>query len=185
MITAIEYHTDQLSKNVVEQFKNMEAAQIREAIAGGRSDLVNVCMNLTSDFNKSSVIRASNAFLCRETIIVGNRRFDRRGSLGLHHFEVIKHADTLEEVVEYLHADGYTVYAVDNILELNPQAVYDVDLPSKSAFIYGEEQNGLSPEQIALCDSMVYIPQRGVARSLNVAQSAAVMMSEYNRQHRF
>lgn len=184
MITTFTYETNQLSDNVIAEFKNMLPHQIKEALENGRSELVNVCMNLSSDFNKSSVIRSSNAFLCRETIMVGKRRYDRRGTVGTHHFEIVKHADTLEEVVEYLHADGYKIWAVDNVPEHNPQAVYDVDLPIKSAFVYGEEQRGLSPEEIALCDGMVYIPQRGVVRSLNVAQAAAVMMAEYTRQHR-
>jgi len=185
MISTIEYTTDRLSTNVQQQFVNMEAEQIKEAIAGGRNELVNVCMNLSSDFNKSSVIRASNAFLCRETYIVGKKKYDRRGTVGMHHFEVIKHGDTLAEVVEHLHSEGYTVYAVDNGPLLDPVALYDVDFPIKSAFVYGEEQAGLSPEDIALCDAAVYIPQRGIVRSLNVAQCAATMMSEYTRQHRF
>jgi tRNA G18 (ribose-2'-O)-methylase SpoU len=183
-ITTIEYQTDRLSKNVQEQFLNLTAEQIKEATANGRSGLVNICMNLTSDFNKSSVIRASNAFLCRETYLVGSKKYDRRGTVGMHHFEVIKHADTLTEVIDHLHSEGYTVYAVDNTPSLNPQVVYDVELPEQAAFVYGEEQAGLSDEDVALCDASLYIPQRGVARSLNVAQAAAVMMSEYSRQHR-
>ena len=184
MITPYEFSSGQLSKNVISQFLNMDAGQVREAIEAGRSDLVNICMNLTSDFNKSSVVRAANAFLCRETYMVGTRRFDRRGTVGSHHFEVVKHADTLSEVVEHLHGEGYTVYAFDNTPEYDPECIYDVELPLKSAFVYGEEQRGLSPEETALCDGALYIPQRGVARSLNVAQAAAVGMAEYTRRHR-
>lgn len=183
-ITTIEYETNRPAKNVQSQFLNMEASQVKEALENGRSELVNICMNLTSDFNKSSVVRASNAFLCRETYMVGGRRYDRRGTVGMHHFEVLKHAETLEEVVDHLHSEGYVVYAVDNGPLLNPVALYDVDFPERSAFVYGEEQRGLSSEEIALCDEAVYIPQRGSVRSLNVAQAAAVMMSEYSRQHR-
>lgn len=182
-ITAFDYSTDRAATNVQERFLNMEVAQVREALAHGRSDLVNICMNLTSDFNKGSVIRASNAFLCRETIIVGRRKMDRRGTVGSHHFELVKHADTLEEVVAYLHGEGYSVYAVDNTPALSPKSVYTVELPLKSAFVYGEEQRGLSQEEASLCDGALYIPQRGAVRSLNVSQAAAVMMSEYTRQH--
>ena len=102
----------------------------------------------------------------------------------MHHFEVMKHADSLEEGVEHLHSEGYTVYAVDNTPALQPAVVYDVELPEKSAFVYGEEQRGLALEEAALCDAAIYIPQRGAVRSLNVAQAAAVIMAEYTRQHR-
>lgn len=181
----ITYTTDRPFTNVADQFLNMTAEQIKEAIEGGRNQLVNVCMNLTSDFNKSSVIRSSNAFLCRETILVGKRQFDRRGTCGLHHLEVVKHAESLQEVVEYLHAEDYTIFAVDNGPLLKPVALYDVEFPERSAFVYGEEQRGLSSEEIALCDEAVFIPQRGSARSLNIASAATAMMSEYTRQHRF
>lgn len=185
MITTIDYITDRPFTNVMPQFTNMDVDQIKELLAHGRSPLINVCMNLTSDFNKSSVIRAANAFLAQETILVGGKKYDRRGTVGMHHLELIKHADNLEEVVAYLHASDYTVYAVDNIPSYNPRVIYDVELPKKSAFVYGEEQLGLSQGSIELCDSMIYIPQRGAARSLNVAQSAAVVMAEYTRQHSF
>lgn len=170
--------------NIGDDFYNMTTEQIRAELATGRSPMVNICMNLTSDFNKSSVIRANNAFLGREVIIVGKRRFDRRGTVGAHHYETVKHSETLEPVIKALHDEGYTVFAVDNTAEFSPKAVYDVELPAKTAFLYGEEQAGLSRESIELCDDMVYIPQYGSVRSLNVAQAAAAMMSEYNRNHR-
>jgi len=173
------------TKNVMSQFMNMETDQIREALDSGRMPLVNICMNLSSDFNKSSVIRANNAFLGERVILVGGRRYDRRGTVGMHHYEWIQHSETLEPVIESLHSEGYTVYAVDNILEYDPKVLYDVEFPEKSAFLYGEEQAGLSKEAIDLCDGMVYIPQRGAVRSINIAQAAAVIMSEYTRQHRF
>lgn len=169
--------------NVMDGFLNMTTEQIRQAVEVGRSPMVSVCMNLTSDFNKSSIVRASNAFLGREVIMVGGRRFDRRGTVGMHHYENVLHADTMDEVFDHLGQD-YTIFAVDNQPEFHSQAIYDVDLPPLSAFVYGEEQRGLDRDTITRCHAMVHIPQYGVVRSLNVAQSAAVVMSEYARRHR-
>mgnify|MGYP000851484991 FL=1 len=171
-------------KNVQDEFFNMTTSQIRNAVETGRSSMVSVCMNLTHDFNKASVVRASNAFLGNSVFMVGKRRFDRRGTVGMHHYENVLHADELDDVFNLLIPKGYTFFAVDNSEGFTPQPVYDVDIPEKSAFIYGEEQNGLSKEVIEQCDAMIYIPQYGVVRSLNVAQSAAVIMSEYARRHR-
>lgn len=172
--------------NIESRFAGMTTAQIREVMDSDRSPMVNVCMNLTSDFNKSSVIRAHSAFLGSDVYIVGKRRYDRRGTVGAHHYVPIFHSETLAPVVDKLHEDGYTVFAVDNTPEFNPVPVYDAALPAKSAFIYGEEQAGLSVDDVALCDSAIYIPMYGgVPRSLNVAQAAAVMMGEYCRRHRF
>lgn len=168
--------------NVMEEFLNQTPAQVKDALEVGRSQMINVCMNLTHDFNKGSVIRASNAFLCKEVIMVGKRVFDRRGAVSAHLIENLKHCYKFDEVYEYLKNMDYTIVAVDNQLDYNPQCVYEYDMPEKTAFVYGEEKAGLSQEIIEKCDAMVFIPQYGAARSLNVAQSAAVMMSEYARR---
>lgn len=170
--------------NVMDEFLNLTPEQVKDELASGRSEMIQVCMNLTHDFNKGSVIRANNAFLGKEVILVGKRVFDRRGTVSTHLTEVLKHSYEFDEVYEYLKEMGYTLVAVDNQLDYNPQAVYDYDMPEKVAFIYGEEQAGLSDEVLSKCDAMVYIPQYGSIRSLNVAQAAAVMMSEYNRRYR-
>ena len=173
-------------RNVADEYRHIhDVLAIRAALAEKRHAFVNVCMNLTSDFNKSTVIRTANAFLARETWLVGKRKFDPRGTVGTHHYETIKHADEWSEVRDILRADGYTIFAVDNIYEFTPVSLYETEFPEKSAFVYGEEQLGLSEDVIRDCDAMVYIPMQGTVRSLNAATAAGIIMSEYVRQHQF
>lgn len=101
----------------------------------------------------------------------------------MHHYENVYHAETLLEVIELLKSESYTVLAVDNQEQYNPVSLWEAELPEKTAFVYGEEQRGLAAEEIELCDGMVFINQRGAVRSLNVAQAAACVMSEYVRRH--
>lgn len=170
--------------NVADMYKAWTMAEIRADLDKRRSKLVNICINLTKDFNKASVIRANNAFLGEAVYLVGARHYNRIGTVGTHQYEHVFSVETLEELVGLLKDDGYTVYAVDNLPSHDPKNIWDVAFPEKSAFVYGEEQRGLQDEEIALCDEMVYIAQRGSVRSLNVAQAAACIMSEYSRQHR-
>ena len=170
--------------NVSDIYKDWTQAEIRADLDARRTQLVNICMNLTKDFNKASVIRANNAFLGSSVYLVGSRHYNRVGAVGTHRYEHVYSADNLEEVVKKLHQEGYVVYAVDNVESYKPKNIWDVVFPEKSAFVYGEEQRGLQPEDIVLCDDMVYISQVGSVRSLNVAQAAACVMSEYSRQHR-
>lgn len=170
--------------NVVDVYKSWTLAEIRADLDKKRKPFVNIFMNLTNDFNKASGIRANNAFLGSHVYLVGKRHYNRVGSVGTHRYEHVSTADTLAEVIDLLHADGYTVYAVDNLPEYDPKNVWDVEFPEKTAFVYGEEQRGLQVEDIELCDDMVYAAQVGSVRSLNVAQAAAVFMAEYSRQHR-
>ena len=76
------------------------------------------------------------------------------------------------------------IYAVDNIMEYNPKNILDIDFPKKSAFLFGEENTGLSKEELDLCDDMVYIEMFGSVRSLNVACAATVVEYEYSRRWR-
>lgn len=172
------------TRNTVDAYKDKMTNEIRDALDDQRSGMVNICMNLSSDFNKASIIRASNAFLGKQVWIVGNRKFDRRGTVGTHHYEHVMHADDYQELFEKLIADGYTIFPVDNRPEFDPKVINEVKFPEKSAFLYGEEMLGLSDDVIKACNGqMIYIRQRGSVRSLNVAQAAAVTMSFYDSQH--
>ena len=183
--TPYDFPTDARPANVQDEFMNLTVEQIRDATAAGRSKMVSVCMNLTSDFNKASIVRSHSAFLGAEIFMVGKRKFDRRGTVGSHCYNDIYSSKELEPVIESLMADGYTVVALDNNSAFDCVPIYDVPLPSKTAFVYGEESCGLTDDALRLCDVIAYIPQVGAApRSLNVASAASIAMSEYSRKHR-
>lgn len=180
-----DFPTDAVPTNVQDEFMNMTVEQIRDATAAGRSSMVTVCMNLTSDFNKASIVRSHSAFLGAEIFMVGKRKFDKRGTVGTHCYNSIYHSVELAPVIGALHNDGYTVVAIDNNADFECQVIYDQEIPAKTAFVFGEESCGLSNESLALCDSVAYIPQFGAApRSLNVSAAAAIVMGEYSRVNR-
>lgn len=170
--------------NVIDIYKKWAADEIRADLQTNRLPLVNICLNLDHGFNVGSIIRASNCFLAKETYVVGRRRFDRRGAVGATHFENVYHADTIDEVFDVLYPLGYTIFAVDNVMEYNPENIFDADIPMKSAFIYGNEGDGIPKDVLDKADKMVYIRQDGSIRSLNVAQAAACVMFEYSRRYR-
>ena len=170
------------SSNVLDIYRANTNAEIRACLQPRRTDLVMVYQNLTHDFNKASAIRSGNAFLVKESYLIGRRQWDKRGTVGTNHFERIYHADTFREVFDLLKLCGYTVYAVDNQSQWNPQNILNVSFPRKSAFVMGEEQKGLDEDTIKQCDGMVYIEQFGSVRSMNVACAASCIMLEYSRK---
>jgi tRNA G18 (ribose-2'-O)-methylase SpoU len=184
------------TRNVADEFKGMSTDAIRLEMQPRRTPLVNIVMNLTSDFNKSSVLRAANAHAAREFIMInrindqdptnpqGAKKFDNRGAVGMVHYETVRHTTDWKSVFAEFREQGYTIYAVDNNVAFGePKVIYNTVLPEKTVFVYGEEGLGLSNEMLEACDEMVYIPQFGVVRSLNISQAAAVCMYEYSRQH--
>ena len=75
----------------------------------------------------------------------------------------------------------YRVYAA----HLKGQMQYDEPSYCKgTAFLIGNEGNGLSDEIAGLADTYVRIPMEGSVESLNAAVSAALLMYETNRQRR-
>ena len=59
-----------------------------------------------------------------------------------------------------------------------------MDYRDATAFMIGNEGNGLSDEIANLADSYIRIPMEGQVESLNAAISATLLMYECNRQRR-
>lgn len=159
--------------------------------------MITIMQNLSHDFNKASAVRNSNAFGMRKIIFLnpenpaipdsteGIKKWDRRGSLGTQNYEHIEHhrVTDYQALFDNLHADGYTIYAVDNTPGYNPKSVYEVQFPAKSAFLFGEEKLGLADDLINAADAMIYIPQYGSVRSINVSVAHGIISAFYASQH--
>lgn len=90
-------------------------------------------------------------------------------------------SDDLGEVMEVLNEAGITVYAA----HLKGRKQYDEPCYcSGTAFLIGNEGNGLSDDLAAKADAYIRIPMAGQVESLNAAISASLLMYEVNRQRR-
>lgn len=58
------------------------------------------------------------------------------------------------------------------------------DYTGGSAFVVGNEGNGLRADTIGLCDEEMFIPMEGGLESLNAAMAAGILMYEASRQRR-
>ncbi|UEG67501.1 TrmH family RNA methyltransferase [Weissella hellenica] len=184
-------------RNVTDFYTGKTDDEIRTALDMQRGEMVSIMQNLSHDFNKASAVRNSNAFGMRKLIFLnpenpaipdakeGIKKWDRRGSLGTQNYEHIEHHRIIDypAIFKQLHQEGYTIYAIDNTPGYNPQSLYDVKFPAKSAFLFGEEKLGLADDLIAAADAMVYIPQYGSVRSINVGVAHGVIAAFYASQH--
>lgn len=184
-------------RNVTDFYKGKSDDEIRSDLDQRRGEMISIMQNLSHDFNKASAVRNSNAFGMRKLIFLnpenpaipdapeGIKKWDRRGSLGTQNYEHIEHrrVTDYQAVFNQLHADGYTIYAVDNTPGYQPQSLYNVTFPAKSAFLFGEERLGLADDLIAAADAMIYIPQYGSVRSINVSVAHGIIAAFYASQH--
>jgi len=172
--------------NVIDYYQWWEVDAIRGDLDTHRGQFISVFENLSGDFNKATGVRNHNAFLGREIWFVGDKKWDKRGAVGTHHYEHIRHFPDWGAVAHFF-ADppgdyvGYDWLGVDNIA--SAKSIYDYPLIPRTLFIFGEEQRGLSEEAKSYCDDLIYIPQFGSVRSLNVGTASGIVMYEYRRQH--
>lgn len=87
----------------------------------------------------------------------------------------------LKESILQMQTDGISVYAA----HLEGSVCYDEpDYRDPSAFLIGNEGNGLTDATAALADQYIRIPMEGQLESLNAAVAASLLMYETNRQRR-
>lgn len=100
------------------------------------------------------------------------------GSLYRVPFCIIK---DVRETVEMLKKSGFTVYAA----HLAGEKYYDeFDYCNKTAFLIGNEGNGLKDSTAKLADVYLKIPMEGEVESLNAAVASSILMYENLRQRR-
>lgn len=163
------------TRNICDFYKYWETEAIIADQDKNRCDLIIVAENFGNDFNVSTVVRSSNAFLCKKVVIVGRKKWDRRGAVGMHHYEHVEWRETVEEVIK--ENPDYRVVSLDNVEEA--KNVYDYQWQEKTILILGQESLGVSKESLSSSDDIVYIPQHGVVRSLNVGSAASIAMAFY------
>jgi tRNA G18 (ribose-2'-O)-methylase SpoU len=63
-----------------------------------------VCCNIGNDFNIATVIRNANAFLAQEVVIYGNKKYDRRGTVGTHHYTNFRHVRDINSLSDFFNS---------------------------------------------------------------------------------
>lgn len=168
-----------------------------------------IVSNLQSGGNIGNIVRSASIFGCEECIVVGQKRYRMTGDHGSRLDLPQRHMWTHDDVKEYLGKKKVRIYGIEIMENASPIMQYDretgvVTFPfqpeceggwSGSAFIFGNEGQGLSTKQREICDEFLFIPQnRGGSRdsivagsrekvgsaSMNVACAAAVVLQAYS-----
>ena len=91
------------------------------------------------------------------------------------------YSEDIISTIERLKLQGIRVYAA----HLDGKNAYDrEDYRGKTAFLIGNEGNGLRREVADCADTWIRIPMEGQAESLNAAVAASILMFEVSRQRR-
>jgi tRNA G18 (ribose-2'-O)-methylase SpoU len=168
-------------RNVVDAYRYWTLDAIVADLDTRRHDFAVAIENWQHDMNIGTVVRTANAFLAAEVVIVGRRRWNRRGAMVTDRYQHIRHVDSAAELASYAADAGYTVVAVDNLPGAVP--IESVSLPRRALLLFGQESVGLSDEARAAASMVCSITQFGSTRSINAGVASGIAMHAWIREH--
>lgn len=156
-----------------------------EDLLGG-NPLVLVLENIQDPGNLGTMVRtaeaagASGILMSKDTVDLFNPKTVRSTMSGIFRLPAVV-SDDLIRSLDLLKERGVTVYAA----HLGGEAAYDrLSYTGPSAFLIGNEGNGLTEETARRADHKLLIPMHGRIESLNAAMAAGILLYEADRQRR-
>ena len=166
---------------------NPERKQRIEEILSQKQPTLEVMLdNVSSSQNISAIIRSCDGVgvlnfyysnhedldLCiHKTITQGTHRWMNRERVAF---------NNRVEFLEAKQKEGFQVVATH--LTEKSVSFSKVDYTKPTIIIMGNEKDGVSQEVVSIADSVVIIPMRGMAQSLNVSVATALILYESGRQ---
>ncbi|MBQ9063866.1 MAG: RNA methyltransferase [Blautia sp.] len=161
---------------------DFSAAQILDK----KDPLIIVLEDLQDPGNAGTIIRtaegagADGVFLTHGSVDITNPKVIRATMGSVYRVPVV-YVRTLSELLVKMKQKGIRSYAA----HLKGSCDYDrADFSGGTAFLIGNEGNGLSDEAAGMADTLIRIPMQGSVESLNAAMAAGILMYEAARQRR-
>src|SRR5437763_11643664 len=88
-------------RNVVDRYRYWTVEAIVADLDGRRHSFAVAIENWRHDLNIGTVVRTANAFLAREVIVVGNKRWNRRGAMVTDKYQHISHVPSAGAPARY------------------------------------------------------------------------------------
>lgn len=169
------------ARNVVDRYRYWRHDAIVADLDTRRHDFCVAVENWQHDFNIGSIVRTANAFNAGEVVIVGKRRWNRRGAMVTDRYQHVSHAPDVDAFATWARDRGLEIIGIDNVDGSNPMESYE--FPRSCVLVFGQEGPGLSKAMVDACDVVLDIAQYGSTRSINAGAAGAIAMHSWIRQH--
>ena len=134
--------------------------------------------NLGTMFRTAEGAGATGIIMNRETVDLFNPK-TIRSTMGSIYRVPFVIAEDLKTILTEMKKEGICIYAA----HLKGEVFYDkMNYKKSTAFLIGNEGNGLTDEMAEQADNYVRIPMGGRLESLNAAMAAGILMYETDRQ---
>ncbi|MBR4836871.1 MAG: RNA methyltransferase [Bacteroidales bacterium] len=136
-------------------------------------DNIRSLANVGSFFRTADAFRIEALYLCGITACPPHREIHKT-ALGADESVNWRYFETTTKACENLKADNYRIFAVEQIE--NSIMLDNFEAPEKSAYIFGNEVDGVDDAVLPYCEQAIEIPQTGTKHSLNVSVSGGIVM---------
>jgi len=141
--------------------------------------------NLRSAFNVGSIFRSSDGagsvekiYLCGITSPIDNPKLEKT-ALGSLEFINSEHYDTTLDAIEELKEQNVPIYSVE--LTDDSENFQEIEYPDEFALVFGHEKKGIDKKILDISDKIISLAMRGKKKSLNVANTASIILYEVTR----
>lgn len=155
-----------------------------ERLLEAESPLLVLLEDLQDPGNLGTILRTgegagiTGVIMSKNTVDIYNPK-TIRSTMGSIYRVPFFYTESMEETIEILQKKGIRVYAA----HLQGQAYYSsFSFTGGTAFLIGNEGNGLRRETADLADAYLKIPMEGQVESLNAAIAASLLVYEAHRQ---
>lgn len=136
-------------------------------------DNIRSLSNVGAFFRTADAFRIKELFLCGITACPPHREIHKT-ALGADETVKWRYFDTTEAACQALKAEGYKIFAVEQVVGSVP--LQDFGFESHTAYILGNEVEGVSEDALSYCDGAIELPQAGTKHSINVSVCAGIVM---------
>lgn len=172
--------------NVIDALKNLSIPDIKNYCVNSTIPASVAMINIEGDFNLSTMVRNANFFGFRNVYYVGKKKWDKRGSVGTHHYTSMHYYEDIEIFLQNHLADSHLIGIENNVPKFSYKTknLFDYDFSEllNPIFVFGSENMGLCDRVLSSCDKILTIPNYGSVRSLNVGTTSGIVMGLY-RNH--
>jgi tRNA G18 (ribose-2'-O)-methylase SpoU len=159
---------DELNRLSKEDFEQAEKLPIIIVLDNIRS-----LSNVGAFFRTADAFRIGELMLCGITACPPHREIHKT-ALGADETVKWRYFDTTEAACQQLKAEGYRIFAIEQVEDSVP--LQDFNFEPHTAYLLGNEVEGVSEEALPYCEGAIELPQEGTKHSINVSVCAGIVM---------
>lgn len=164
---------EELGRPTAGEFAAMEKMPVTVVLDNVRS-----LQNVGAFFRTGDAFAVERIALCGITATPPNRDIHKT-ALGAELTVPWSYFETTAGCLGRLRAEGYAVYAVEQVEGAVMLDAFRPEPGVKYALVFGNEVLGVGQEAVDMCDGAIEIPQAGTKHSINVSVSGGVVLWDF------